>query len=124
MAARQNIGVINRGQQAFYFENNQFANAIAELDLGIDPQIVGNPHYEYFQKVDRELAITYAHSKNSQFKSYLGTVFVESTAGSDREPSMQRILCELAQPQPLATIRIDRQHGTIFCPQESTDLAN
>jgi type IV pilus assembly protein PilA len=124
LAAKQNIGAINRGQQAFYLENNKFANSIAELNLGIDPQIAVNEHYEYFQQVDRELAITYAQSKNPQFKSYLGAVFVESTAAIDREPSMKRILCELAQPQPLATIRLDRQHGTIFCPQESTELAN
>ncbi len=124
LAAKQNVGAINRGQQAFYFENNQFANSIAELNLGLDPQMAVQENYEYFQQVDRELAITYAQSKNLQFKSYLGAVFVESATEIDREPSMQRILCELTQPQPLATIRLDRQHRNISCPQGSTNLAS
>ena len=36
--ARQNVGVMNRAQQAYYLENKFFANNLQQLETGIKPE--------------------------------------------------------------------------------------
>ncbi len=112
--ARNNIGIIGRGQQAYFLENNKFASSIPELGIGISPKA---DYYQYFVQTDNQLAVNYAQSTNRDFKSYLGVTFVGTVPNSDRAPTTQSIVCEVNQPQPLANIMPIYQNGTVSCPK-------
>lgn len=116
---RNNIGAMNRGQQAYFLENNKFASSIPELAIGINTQTV---NYQYFVQADRQFSVSYAQSKKQNFKSYLGVAFVGIVPNSDRTLTTQSIICEVNQPQPLANIMPIYQNGTVSCPQGTKQL--
>ncbi len=111
---RNNIGAIGRGQQAFYLENNKFANSIPELAIGISPE---TNNYKYFVQADRQFVVSYAQGKTPNTKSYLGVAFVGIVTNSDKAPTTQSITCEVDKPQPLASIMPTYKNGRISCPQ-------
>jgi type IV pilus assembly protein PilA len=89
--AKQNIGVLNRSQQAYFLDNNTFANSIAALDIGIRTQ---TRNYNYSMRATKTAAFNYAIARsdytyqtvnlgrfqwqrrtNREIKSYVGGVF-------------------------------------------------
>lgn len=61
--AKQSIGAINRGQQAYFFEKKTFANSIDNLELGIKTE---TENYSYSIKVNENNSINYAIAKHSK----------------------------------------------------------
>lgn len=117
---RNNIGAIGRAQQAFYLENNKFANSIPELNIGLSPE---TNNYQYLVQVDRQFVVNYAQGKTPNTKSYLGVAFVGIVPNSDNAPTTQSITCEVDKPQPLASIMPIYQNGTVSCPQGTKPLS-
>lgn len=94
--ARVNIGSLNRAQQTYYLENQQFAQddgtstAIEKLSLGISDN-TSNYTYSVVSTAPTVKVITKATAKNNDLKGYAGGVF--SSAGLTNS-----ILCEADSP--------------------------
>lgn len=90
--ARTSIGSLNRAQQAYFFENQQFAQddgsstAFEKLSLGIKDD-TNNYTYIVVTTAPTVKVITKATAKNNDLKGYAGGVF--SSAGLTNS-----ILCE------------------------------
>jgi type II secretory pathway pseudopilin PulG len=69
--AKQNIGVLNRSQQAYSLEHNTFAKSIAALDIGIRTQ---TRNYNYSIRATKTAAFNYAIARSDYTyqKVYLG----------------------------------------------------
>jgi type II secretory pathway pseudopilin PulG len=125
--AKQSVGAMNRGQQAYFIENNDFSNSIEKLGVGIKTQ-KGN--YEYATRVlASKAAFNYAIPRNRNNKSYVGGVFIVPAKSYSDATINERIaigiLCEsndvgvtkLAEPMynngkpacPAGTIEIPKE---------------
>ena len=124
-AARNDIGAFNRAQQAYYLENNRFADSIKEVGLGIQTKTYG---YSYrivkpmvpVQDLDgsvspesnfsMRMAIAQCTIEDdsqscSRLKNYLGVVYTvpETSASGETEIITGAILCETELGNPLPT---------------------
>ncbi len=72
--ARTNIGSLNRAQQAYYLENQQFAQDIEKLSLGIKDN-TDNYTYIVVTTAPTVKVTNKATAKNSDLKGYAGSVF-------------------------------------------------
>lgn len=94
--ARTNVGSLNRAQQTYYLENQQFAQddgistAIEKLGIGIKSSTTNYDYIVTTTAVGSEI-INKATAKNEDLKGYAGAVF--SSAGLTRT-----ILCEADSP--------------------------
>lgn len=93
--AKSYVGAINRSQQAYFLENQQFANAQAVEDYtGID---LKTENYDYQISITQEgrVANVVAIPKRSDLNTYVGRVITRSIAG---EIVTVSILCESDRP--------------------------
>lgn len=85
--AANNVGAINRAQQAFYVENSQFGSDLEALDLGI-----GNTkNYTYAVTTSGSALAAVANSTAlgiGQLKSYSGRVWLEASPGGSVSKSV------------------------------------
>jgi type II secretory pathway pseudopilin PulG len=100
--ARQNVGAMNRAQQAYYLENKAFSNSLESLGLGIRTQTI---NYEYSTRATKTAAFNYgiARKGTKNIKSYVGGVFVVPATNVDpkadkKEMTTVGILCEALRP--------------------------
>jgi type IV pilus assembly protein PilA len=93
--AKQYAGTLVRAQQAYYLENEKFANKIDDLGEIALPR---NQNYSYTIALvsDRQVQI-FATSKRPILKSYTGSVFISSIKN---ETITLAILCEATKPGP------------------------
>lgn len=91
--ARTNVGAMNRAQQSFYLENQQFASGSAALtNLGIG--IKSSDNYTYTaEAISTNGVANLATSTNADIKKYAGGVFRDST-----NQTTSSILCEGISP--------------------------
>lgn len=92
-------GIIS-AQEARFLEKGEFANNIADLNLGIKTQ---TDNFNYSTETNELSVIIYAVSRKEQLTSYVGGTFLVAVAGG--EPEMIRIVCHtkktgLAKPNP------------------------
>lgn len=84
--AKNQIGAINRGEQAYYMENGEFTDDIDALGLGLK---TNGKNYAYELKADTPgLQTTTATNNFDRTKGYSGGVSVDSNA------VMRTIICE------------------------------
>src|ERR671932_2734109 len=57
---KQNVGAMNRAQQAYYLDNKAFSNSLQSLGLGIQPQTT---NYVYSTRVTKTAAFSYGISR-------------------------------------------------------------
>jgi len=136
--ARQYIYVINKGQQAYYFENGEFSNNIPDLGLGIELE---TRNYSYkIKEINSKKAIATATNKHNlpyyyqrrylpflgkrlpfyrrihlskiDLKSYSGIVYIEDN-------TTQTMICETDQPSLTAP---DNFQSFDQCPLGSSAL--
>lgn len=117
--AKVYVGSMNRAQYAFQLDNNQFANAVEPLGLGIRTQTgkfnystrtIGNaalnygiPRVDAYEKASWGV-FSWKRSINSRLKSYVGGVFIiPQEASQEGEKEMLMVLCESLEP---GTIKI------------------
>ena len=94
--AKGYVGSMNRAQQAYFLENNDFSNSVEKLGLGIKTQ-TGN--YDYATRgLASKAAFNYGIARNSNIKSYVGGVFIVpakySSDAANNEMTTKAILCE------------------------------
>ncbi|NER37356.1 MAG: protein kinase [Oscillatoria sp. SIO1A7] len=92
--ARNNVGTMNRAQQAYHLDNMNFADRLPRLGIGI-PNYTAK--YEYFIRRDRGAVFNYAIPRFENLKAYVGGVFVASYDSDDSNSSQiftAAILCE------------------------------
>ena len=88
--ARVYIGSINRGQQAYYLDNEKFASQVEELGLGIESD---SRYYRYeIKTVEQDMTVATATPKDGGLKSYTGAVFLTKDASG--EDTTIAIACE------------------------------
>ncbi len=99
---KQNVGAINRAQQAYYLENaNKFTSSMVDLAIGIKSQ---TDNYAYAIVIDDPAklgtyAINAAQSRQPKIKGYAGIVYsVNQTVGGTTEALTQASLCEASLP--------------------------
>ncbi|MBD2432466.1 MULTISPECIES: type IV pilin-like G/H family protein [Fischerella] len=93
--AKQNVGAVNRAQQAFYLENaNKFTTSISELGIGIKTQ-TENYIYEASSNNVSEIVTNKARTKAAKLKSYAGVVYTSTQLVNNiNEPITLVTLCE------------------------------
>ncbi|WP_446389957.1 type IV pilin-like G/H family protein [Coleofasciculus sp. B1-GNL1-01] len=116
--AKLYISSMNRAQQAYFLEESNFTDAIAELGLGFNTE---TENYTYSMHTNYLSVINYAVSKKSKMKGYVGAVFLGDAAATG-EMTTFAILCEAESPgthRPPAPIVED---GVIQCAPETVKL--
>lgn len=93
--ARNNIGAMNRAQQAYYLDGNRFAAEIDTLGIGIRPETEFY-RYEIIPQADSSKSVMMvARAKVEGLKSYTGAVFIVE---SEDYPMSITQICETEQP--------------------------
>lgn len=94
--ARNILGVMNRGQVAYFTEKNAFAGSIEKLGIGIKSETT---NYRYLTQKTNQAAFNYAISKVPTLKSYAGAVWTETpNINGIKEELSLSILCEAKEP--------------------------
>jgi len=92
---KQYISSLNKGQQAFFVENNKFGSDVSELGIGLKTQ---TSNYKYTIAASTTSATSLATPMNTDaLKGYAGGVGLVAVAGSDAKTA-QSILCETTGP--------------------------
>ncbi|AFY80050.1 type IV pilin-like G/H family protein [Oscillatoria acuminata] len=91
--ARNNVGAMNRAQQAVYLEQNDFATSMAQLGVGI-PTATVNFKYS-FNRASATNVGNIATARLVNLKPYSGLVWTEVI---NNQSTTQAILCEAKDP--------------------------
>ncbi len=89
--ARNNIGAMNRAQQAYFLEYQDFANSLERLGVGIRPKTV---NYQYSIRVTPSAVFNYASPHQKNIKGYVGAVFLMPGDAATGEVLTTAIECE------------------------------
>lgn len=136
--ARQYIGVMNRAQQAYFFEKNKFADSLQALDVGLKNQ---TSQYNYSIRKTDEYVLNYATVRpdieKTQFfgpfkwpfktslslKSYVGGVYwtIKKIDGKS-EKITHTIQCETNSPSLSQAADPIYQNGVLTCDASQIDL--
>ena len=84
--AKTYVGSINRGQQAYFLENNEFGPNIQSIGIGVKED---TENYEYVSAALNDgdfAALTTATAKNEALRGYLGGVQLTEIAGAAPAP--------------------------------------
>ncbi len=128
--AKTYVGSMNRAQQAYYLENNEFANQnnFGNLGLGIATQTV---NYRYAIRGGGPSSSTVTNQAqlvktNAPLKAYIGGVGV-ATQTTTSEATTIAVLCEAQNPGvnggPDGTDGAGFTNGTPSCPTNYVSLA-
>ncbi|MBD1835737.1 caspase family protein [Cyanobacteria bacterium FACHB-472] len=119
--AKQYIGSINRGQQAYFLENNTFSSNISELGLGINPE---TENYSYaISPSGVGMTISTATSRKDGLKSYVGGVFLSNNPQTNESTTLA-IICEGNTPSTISPAPPSLINGTFQCASGSTAITN
>lgn len=111
---RQYISSINKGQQAYYIEKEEFSYSISDLGIGIRTE---TDNYSYdIEKIDpKAFVISTASAKDSQLKSYAGLVYVEDN-------TTKSMICETDEPSTSPPVDFQAVDNEIKCQSDATQL--
>jgi hypothetical protein len=115
---RNYVGSMNRAQQAYFFEEGNFTDNIAELGLDI---ITETENYTNLINATLLSAINYSVSRRSELKSYVGGVFLGSVEKTG-ELTTFTILCEAKSPGTNRPPAPMVENGVIQCAPETVNL--
>lgn len=128
---KQYLGSINRAQQAYFLENNEFADNLDALMLGI-PSETENYQFSVVPQSDMTRSVVaIAQAKAEGLNSYTSAVFlvdIPSPDGSDTtNQTTVAILCETEEPSmtPPAAPELDATVGStdfLTCPAGSRQV--
>jgi len=122
--AKQNIGAMNRAQQAYFLDNNTFANSVVDTGVGIKTQTV---NYNYSVRATKTAAFQYGIARHKTQKSYVGGVFavpainVDPTANKT-ETTTVGIVCEAINPGSTTPTTPTLVKGVPTCGANTKDL--
>jgi hypothetical protein len=89
------VGAMNRGQQAYYLENDKFATKIEDLGVGIKPETENYRYQIVSQGNSTQSVMMAAQAKRPELRSYTGAVFVVKDKNENLTISA---ICETDQP--------------------------
>lgn len=128
---RQYLGAINRAQQAYYLENNQFADDLESLALGI-PSETENYQFSIVPQADSSMSVAaIAQAKTDGTRSYSGAVFLVTLPTDESgaaEQTTLAILCETDEPSmtppdiPEFDPAVNNIVAAIACPAGSRQI--
>ena len=98
---KNNIGTINRAQQAFYLEYQKFAADMSELQVGVKSQ---TENYFYSVVTAGGLGLGYSFAYKPALKSYYGAVGTILGDSATKEALTVAIACETLAPYSVAAI--------------------
>ena len=126
--ARQNVGAMNRAQQAYYLENKAFSNSLESLGIGIRTQTI---NYEYSTRATKTAAFNYgiARKGTKNIKSYVSGVFVVPATNvapkaDKKDMTTVAILCEALRPGSTKPSDPILQKGVPTCGSDTKDLGH
>jgi type IV pilus assembly protein PilA len=131
--AKQNVGSLNRAQQAYFLENDSFASTVVGVGIGIKTQTV---NYRYSIGADAKpnaAGETYYPAVNnkatalgSTLKSYLGQNFTAEGDAATKEVLTLGFTCETIKTGPEGVTAVDSApFGTSTdraCPNPEVDF--
>lgn len=94
--ARNYVGTVNRSQQAYFLEYQNFATSLSQLQVGIKSQS-DNYNYEVTSAATSVGAFT-GEARNNALKSYYGVVGTTTAATATSESLTLAIACESKIP--------------------------
>jgi type II secretory pathway pseudopilin PulG len=71
--ARNNIGAMNRAQQAYFLEQQEFSDSMAALGISIKPQ---TENYDYSIRATPLAVFNYATPRRNGLRGYVSTVYL------------------------------------------------
>jgi type II secretory pathway pseudopilin PulG len=89
--ARQNVGSMNRAQQAYFLDNDEFADSVPKVGIGIRTQ---TQNYQYSIRATPLAVFNYATPREKKIKGYVGAVFLTSLDEATDEILTVELLCE------------------------------
>lgn len=118
--AKQYVGSILRGQQAYQLEKGTFSKSIEELGVGINPETV-NYRYQIFPQAGNKSVMITAQAKTTTLKSYTGAVFAIKKG---QDVVTVTGICETDTPTttPPAMPKFTGNESNPVCPSGSKSL--
>jgi serine/threonine protein kinase len=117
---KQNVGSMNRAQQAYFLENDEFAASIQELGIGIRTQ---TQNYQYSIRATPLAVFNYATPREKKIKGYVGAVFLTSDVESKGEIVTVELLCETNSPSRKRPAEPIVQGNFVECPPNTKSLS-
>ncbi|HLO88438.1 MAG TPA: type IV pilin-like G/H family protein [Nostocaceae cyanobacterium] len=128
--AKNNIGAMNRVQQAYFLETNgKFARTIKEMNIGIKEQTT---NYNYYTQITQNTAFNYAIARHSYINrgwfekrpinSYVGAVFVV-TAANKSELNTIAIVCQNNNPGTNLPSEPTYKNGILKCGAGTKEIS-
>jgi type IV pilus assembly protein PilA len=124
--AKNNLGALNRAQQAYFLDHQQFTTDLAQLGVGIK-----NPstNYSYSIRATKKAVFNYAISRKGNHKSSVGGVFTIPATNLDPKADQKEILtvaiaCEALRPGATQPAAPTLQKGIPTCGEGTRDLAS
>ncbi|MEJ1933675.1 type IV pilin-like G/H family protein, partial [Nostoc sp. NIES-2111] len=96
---KNNVGTINRAQQAYFLEYQGFAKDMSTLQVGVKSQ---TENYFYSVVTTATMGIVYGSAYKKALKSYYGAVGTELGSGATSEALTVAIACESPDPTSVA----------------------
>ena len=116
--AKTYVGSLNRGQQAFYTENDAFTTSVDAMGVGVATQTA---NYLYTAATGGTTGVTlfaanYSSSANggSGLKNYGGVVSLK-TAGANSEVTSQSFMCETANVDSPGSVAVSTSASSTVC---------
>lgn len=124
---KNNIGTINRAQQAFYLEYQKFAADMSTLQVGVKSQ-TENYLYTVATASSGALGLGYSFAYKTALKSYYGAVGTISGDTATKEALTVAIACETLSPFSVDTeaamkTKVGTPAGASECATDFTSLA-
>lgn len=121
--ARNNIGTINRAQQAFYLEKARFASTIVEAGVGISEE---SDNYKYTMVIvdEKQMVWFIATPKTERTKNYIG---ITKLISENNQKFTRSVACESLQPTANVAPKpynAGRETDYPTCPEGYRDLTN
>ncbi|MEH1788449.1 MAG: type IV pilin-like G/H family protein [Nostoc sp.] len=114
------VGTMNRAQQAFFLENNQFTSDWDKLRIGIKSS-TENYAYSIVAIDDKRIVQNVGLAKTEGLKSYTGIVFVKKNASTGETNTLAK-LCESIQPTREMPPQPQLSGDDMQCPAGYVDL--
>ncbi len=121
---KNNIGQVNRAQQAYFLEQGKFSDSFADLGIGKRTQ---TENYDYSMRVTPSAVFNYAIPRKKRMKGYVGAVFLIPGDEATGESLTKAIACE-AKSSWLSNWYVSRpgdpivRGNDIKCPPNTREL--
>ncbi|MDY7016330.1 MAG: type IV pilin-like G/H family protein, partial [Cyanobacteriota bacterium] len=114
-----NVESMNRAQQAYFLEEDEFSNSLKELSLGI-PDSTEN--YDYSIRKTPLYAFNYANPRKAGIRGYVGIVVLSGGDDIPGETLTIAATCEKKETSPSSIVDPQILNGVVYCPTGTRKL--